>query len=52
MMSASERQSGYANGVKDAREIGFVYDGIVFATGIDQVDFALEPVHLYPAIPA
>lgn len=51
-MSASELESCQAAGVEDVREVVFGYDGIVFATGIDQGDFALEPVHLYQAIAA
>ena len=51
-MSASELEGCVANGVEDVREVIFGFDGIVFATGIDQGDFALEPVHLYQAIAA
>ena len=51
-MSASELEGCVANGVEDVREVVFGFDGIVFATGVDQGDFALDPVHLYNAIAA
>jgi len=51
-MSASELENCQTNGVTDVREVVFGFDGIVFATGIEQGDFALEPVHLYKAIAA
>lgn len=39
-------------GVEDIREIVIGYDGIVFAVGVDQGDFALEPIHVYKALAA
>ncbi|MFA5539273.1 MAG: substrate-binding domain-containing protein [Gemmobacter sp.] len=51
-ITAAEVETCNGNGVTDIREIQIGYDGIVFATGIDKGDFALEPVHVYQAIAA
>lgn len=49
---AGEIEACNAAGVNDIREIQIGYDGIVFATGADKEDFALEPVHVFKAIAA
>lgn len=49
---AGEIEACNAAGVKDIREVMIGYDGIVFATGADKEDFALEPVHVFKAIAA
>src|SRR5690606_39073089 len=49
---ASEIEACNTAGVNDIREIQIGYDGIVFATGADKEDFALEPVHVFKAIAA
>ncbi|RUT31334.1 phosphonate ABC transporter substrate-binding protein [Arsenicitalea aurantiaca] len=49
---AGEVEACNAAGVNDIREIQIGYDGIVFAVGIDQGDFALEPEHVFRAIAA
>lgn len=49
---AGEIEACAAAGVDDIREIVIGYDGIVFATGAGQGDFALEPVHVYKALAA
>lgn len=48
----AEIEACNAAGVSDIREVQFGYDGIVFAVGIDQGDFALEPEHVFQAIAA
>lgn len=48
----SEVEACNAAGVTDIREIQFGYDGIVFATSIDNDDFALTPELIYKAIAA
>ena len=49
---AAEVEECAANGVEDIREVVIGYDGIVFAVGADQGDFALEPVHVFNALAA
>lgn len=49
---AAEIKACNAAGVNEVREVRIGYDGIVFATGANQGDFALEPVHVYKAIAA
>ena len=51
-ISASESEACAANGVNDIREVQFGYDGIVFATSVNNGDFALLPEHVYKAIAA
>ncbi|MCB1518261.1 MAG: substrate-binding domain-containing protein [Hyphomicrobiaceae bacterium] len=51
-MKQSELDACHTNGVMDIREIVFGYDGIVFATGINEGDFALTPEYIYKAIAA
>ncbi len=48
----TEIESCAAAGVEQILEIQFGFDGIVFATGIDQGDFALESSHVFMAIAA
>lgn len=48
----SEIEACAAAGVTDIYEIQFGYDGIVFATGINQGDFAMESDYLFQAIAA
>ena len=48
----SEREACTAAGVTDIREIQFGYDGIVFATSVDNDAFALTPEFVYKAIAA
>lgn len=48
----AEREVCVANGVNDIREVQFGYDGIVFATSVNNGDFALLPEHVYKAIAA
>ena len=49
---AAEVEACAAAGVEDIREVVIGYDGIVFAVGADQGDFALEPVHVFNALAA
>ncbi|GHA31564.1 phosphonate ABC transporter substrate-binding protein [Devosia pacifica] len=51
-MRAGEVEACAEAGVEDIREIVIGYDGIVFAVGADQGDFALEPIHVYKALAA
>ncbi|WP_417310762.1 substrate-binding domain-containing protein [Devosia sp.] len=48
----SEREACTAAGVTDIREIQFGFDGIVFATSVDNDAFALTPEFVYKAIAA
>ncbi|MCB9993039.1 MAG: substrate-binding domain-containing protein [Hyphomicrobiaceae bacterium] len=51
-MKQSELDACHTNGVMDVREVVFGYDGIVFATGINEGDFALTPEMIYKGIAA
>jgi len=51
-ITADEVATCNANGVGQILEVPFGYDGIVFATGIAQGDFAFEPKYVYLAIAA
>jgi phosphate transport system substrate-binding protein len=49
---AGEIEACNEAGVNNILEVRIGYDGIVFATGADKEDFALEPIHVYKAIAA
>jgi phosphate transport system substrate-binding protein len=51
-ISASEVQACKDAGVTEIIEVQFGYDGIVFATGVAQGDFAMQSVYLFQAIAA
>jgi len=51
-MKASELQSCFSAGVTQVHEIGFGYDGVVFASDISGADWQFEPQDLYQALSA